>query len=73
MQLPGDIIDEEGANRAAIVGSRDGSEILLAGCVPDLQLDIFIIDGDGLRSELNPDGHIVSGASFILDVLQHDA
>eukprot|EP01051_Picozoa_sp_SAG22_P002560 SAG22_NODE_116_length_19306_cov_247.696517_6_plen_77_part_00 len=33
---PGDVIDQEGAGRAAVVRPRDGPEALLAGGIPDL-------------------------------------
>ena len=36
---PGDVVDEEGAGGAAVVAPGYGAEALLAGRVPDLQLD----------------------------------
>ena len=50
---PCDVIDEEGACRTPVVGPRNGPEGFLAGCVPNLELDLFAIDINHARSELN--------------------
>ena len=43
-----------------IVGVDDGSEALLSCGVPDLHLDYFVIDGEGLEAEVDADGdHVV--------------
>ena len=34
-----DVVDEDCAGRAAVVGARDAAEALCAGCVPELQFD----------------------------------
>jgi hypothetical protein len=71
--LPGDVIDEKGSDGTAVVGASDGPEIFLASCIPDLQFDVFVIDGDGLGAELNSDGDIMSDSGLVLDELQYDA
>lgn len=63
----GDVVDEDGAGSAAVVGARDGSEALGAGCVPELELDASAaragaelddaggeFDADGLGREDSP-------------------
>ena len=52
----GDVVDEEGAEGAAVVGGGDGAEALLAGGVPDLGLDVLAVDVHALRLELDADG-----------------
>ena len=43
-----------------VVGVGNGSESLLAGGVPDLQFDVFVIGVDGFEAEINTDGgHVV--------------
>ncbi|TPX50230.1 hypothetical protein SeMB42_g02323 [Synchytrium endobioticum] len=52
----GDVVDEQGADGAAIVGGGDGAVPLLAGGVPDLGLDRLGIDLDGAGGELDANG-----------------
>ena len=52
----GDVVDEERAEGAAVVGGGDGAEALLASGVPDLGLDLLAIDVHALRLELHPNG-----------------
>jgi hypothetical protein len=35
----GDVVDEDGAGRASVVGTRDGAEALCSGCVPELEAE----------------------------------
>ena len=51
-----DVVDEEGADRAAVVGRGDGAVALLAGGVPDLRFDGFGVDLDAAGGELDADG-----------------
>jgi hypothetical protein len=44
---------------APVVGSRDGSEPLLPGSVPHLQLDLLVVHGDVLDLEVDADGRDV--------------
>lgn len=43
-QMFGDVVHEQGADRAPVVGRRDRPVALLAGRVPDLGFDCFAID-----------------------------
>ena len=54
----GDVVDEEGADGAAVVGRGDGAVALLAGGVPDLGLDGLALGLDGLGGELDADGRL---------------
>lgn len=38
---------------ASVISTCDGSESLLAGCVPDLELNAFIIDREGFEPKIN--------------------
>ena len=71
--LLGDVVDQESANSTAVVGARDGSEVLLSCGVPDLQLDVLVVYLDGLGPEFHPDGDIVRETCLVLDELQHNA
>lgn len=51
-----DVVDEQRADGAAVVGRGDGAVALLARGVPDLGLDGFGVDLDGARGELDADG-----------------
>lgn len=39
----GNVVNEERTRRTAIVRAGDGTEGFLAGCVPDLKLNVIII------------------------------
>lgn len=52
----GDVVNEEGADGAAVVGRGDGAVALLPGGVPDLGLDGLALGLDGLGGELDADG-----------------
>ena len=54
--LVGDIVYQQDAHGAAVVGGGDGAEALLAGRVPDLQLDALAIELDGPDLEVDADG-----------------
>jgi hypothetical protein len=71
--VPGDVVDEEGADGGAVVGAGDGAEVLLAGSVPDLQLDDLLGELDGLGCELDADGHVVLRVDLLLHELLHHA
>jgi hypothetical protein len=53
-----DVVDEQGADSAAVVGRRNGAVPLLACCVPDLSLDRLGVNLDGTRGELDADGRL---------------
>jgi len=52
----GDVVDNEGADNAAVVGEGDGAESLLAGGVPNLSLDFLGVDFQALSLELDAYG-----------------
>lgn len=51
-----DIVDEQGADSAAVVGGGDCAVSLLACGIPDLGLDGLVVDLDGAGCELDADG-----------------
>jgi len=48
-------------------------EGLLASCVPDLQLDLFAVDGDHACSKLHPDGQVVHRLESFVGELEQQA
>lgn len=54
--LVGDIVDQQDAHGAPVVGGGDGAETLLARRVPDLQLDPLAIELDRPDLEVDADG-----------------
>ena len=54
-----DVIDEEGTSSTAVVRACDALERLLTSGVPNLQLDIFLLDLDGTSAELDTNCQIV--------------
>lgn len=53
-----DVVDEEGADRAPVVGRGDGAVSLLTGGIPNLRLDGLGIDLDGSGGELDADSRL---------------
>lgn len=51
----GDIVNEEGADCAAVVGAGDGAIALLARGIPNLSLDRLVVDLDAASGELDAD------------------
>ena len=51
-----DIVHEENAHGAAIVGGGDGAKPLRAGSVPDLQFAALVIDFDSADLEVDANG-----------------
>ena len=60
-----DVVDEEGANGAAIVGRGDGAVAFLARRVPDLRLDGLVVDLDAAGRELDADGGFAVEVEFV--------
>lgn len=54
--LVGNVVDQQDAHGAAVVGGRDGAEALLAGRVPDLQLGALSVQLNGADLEVDADG-----------------
>lgn len=58
----GDVVDQQGAGCAAEVRLCDGAEGLLAGRVPDLELDLLAVrDGNDAGAEFDADCNVVGG------------
>ena len=53
------VINEEGARCTAIIRSCDALERLLAGRVPNLQLDVLLLDLDRAGTKLDANGQVV--------------
>lgn len=50
-----DVVDDEGADGAAIIGGGDSAEPLLAGGVPNLSFDFFAVQIEALSVEFDAD------------------
>jgi len=68
-----DVVDEERASRATVVGAGDGAEGLLSGRVPDLEFDLFVGDGDHAGTKLDADCEIVDGLEAFVGELEEEA
>lgn len=68
----GEIEDEEDTLAAPVVGTRDGPEALLSSRVPDLELDVFVINLDRLEAEVHPDRRQVVLGELVLDEAHQD-
>lgn len=64
------IVDEQSTGRTTIVRSSYGAERLLAGRIPDLQLNLFAVDCDHSGTEFDTDGQIVHGLEAFVGELQ---
>ena len=67
------IVHQQSAGRPAIVAPRDRLKRLLAGRIPDLQLDFLVIDLDGARAELDTNCQVVLLAKPLVRELQEQA
>ena len=65
-----DGVGEDDAHGAAVVGLRDGLELLLASRVPDLQPYLLLADGDELGLEVDADGGEVRGHEVVFAELE---
>ena len=61
----GNVVDEEGADCATVVGAGDGAVALLAGGIPDLRLDGLVVDLDAASGELDADGGLAVEVEFV--------
>ena len=55
------------------VGPGDGPEVLLASCIPDLELNGCVFYPDLLRTKFDADGGIHEGLELLLSKLEHQA
>lgn len=61
----GDIVDEQSALGAAVVGGCDGTIALLPRSVPDLGLNDFVRDAYGARRKFYADGRFRIEVDFV--------
>lgn len=64
------VVDKEGAGSSAVIRPRDGPERLLACCVPNLQLNLFTVDGNHASAEFHADCEIVHGLEALVGELE---
>ena len=65
-----DVVDEQRAGSSPVVRPRNGSERLLPRRVPDLQLDLLVIDGDHACAKLHTNGEVVNLLEAFVGELQ---
>lgn len=63
-------IGEHDSHSPSIVSLRNGFELLLACCVPNLQTNLILANSDGLDLEVNADGRKVRRHEIILAKLE---
>ena len=71
--LPRYVVYEQGAGGSTVVAAGDRLEGLLTGRVPDLELDLLVIDFDGARPELDTYGQVVLLAKTLVRELEEQA
>ena len=64
----GDVVNEDAGVGAAVEGRADGLELFLAGGVPDLEDNLFVIEGDFVWEEVGADGDPVLVREFAFHV-----
>lgn len=67
------VVYEQGASSTTVIGSCDGAEGFLAGGVPDLEFDLFVVDCDHARTEFDTDGEVMYGLESLVCELEQEA
>jgi len=67
---PSDVVDEQTARSAAVIRASDRTKLFLASRVPDLELDLGVVDGDRSRAELDSDREVVDRLETLVCELQ---
>jgi hypothetical protein len=67
------VIDKQCTYGTTVIRSGDGPKILLASSVPDLEFDVFVLDGDRFSTKFNADCDIVGCSGFSLYELKYNA
>lgn len=67
----GHVVDQQGPGRRSVITPGDAPEVLLARRVPDLELDVGILQFDHLGSELDSNGDVVVLADSVFDEFEH--
>ena len=66
--MVGDVKSESAAICSSVESVAEGLEFFLTGCVPNLQRNDGVIDGDFLFQEISPDRRFGVRWHFLLDV-----
>ena len=69
----GDVIDEECPGSTAVVGAGDGLKRFLASSVPNLQLDVLVVDLNRAGSEFDANRQIVLLTEALVCKLEEQA
>eukprot|EP00421_Protoceratium_reticulatum_P000299 CAMPEP_0168370694 /NCGR_PEP_ID=MMETSP0228-20121227/7393_1 /TAXON_ID=133427 /ORGANISM="Protoceratium reticulatum, Strain CCCM 535 (=CCMP 1889)" /LENGTH=213 /DNA_ID=CAMNT_0008383569 /DNA_START=16 /DNA_END=656 /DNA_ORIENTATION=- len=67
------VIHQHDAIRTAVVGAGDGAEALLPSGVPDLELDVLLVHGNGLEAEVHTNRSDVAVSERIVRKTQEEA
>ena len=70
---PGDIVYKEGTGSASVVGPSDALEWLLPCRVPDLKLNVLLLDLNGASSKLDTNGQVVLLTESFVRELEKEA
>lgn len=70
---PRDIVDEQRAGSASVVGAGDGLKRFLASSVPNLQLDVLVVDLNRAGSEFDANRQIVLLTEALVCELEEQA
>ena len=68
-----DVVDQQNAHSASVVGRGDGPETLLPGGIPYLQLHALAVELDGADFEVDADGGDERGRERVLTEAQQTA
>eukprot|EP00443_Scrippsiella_acuminata_P065453 CAMPEP_0115496358 /NCGR_PEP_ID=MMETSP0271-20121206/65727_1 /TAXON_ID=71861 /ORGANISM="Scrippsiella trochoidea, Strain CCMP3099" /LENGTH=239 /DNA_ID=CAMNT_0002925031 /DNA_START=406 /DNA_END=1122 /DNA_ORIENTATION=+ len=69
----GDVVHQERSTGSAVVRARNGAERLLTCSVPDLELDLFVLNRDEARPKLHTNRKVMVGAEALIGELQKQA
>ena len=70
---PRDIVDEQRAGSASVVGAGDGLKRFLASSVPNLQFDVLVVDLNRAGSEFDANRQIVLLTEALVCELEEQA
>ena len=70
---PRDIVDEQSASSTSVVGAGDGLKRFLASSVPNLQLDVLVVDLNRAGSEFDANRQIVLLTEALVCKLEEQA
>lgn len=67
------VVHQQGTGRTPVVRSGNRTERLLAGRVPNLQLDLLAVDGDHPGAELDADRQVMNRLEALVGELEQQA